>query len=126
MILMKPMCNRQSKTNRDVSQIEKSRKTFATSTGGADNNGQTGQCTRATFENLIKRYASASLQDTRLTGEGDVEGFNQQFQAVATATEWLNMATLLHIRMHLKDDARWCGSYSTLKEVLEALCSTVI
>ena len=29
------------------------------------------------------------------------------------------MATLLHIRMHLKDDARECGNYATLEEVFE-------
>ena len=31
------------------------------------------------------------------------------------------MATLLHIRTHLKDYARECGCYATLKEVFEAL-----
>ena len=37
--------------------------------------------------------------------------------------EWSKMATLLHICMHLKDDACECGSYATLEEVLEALRS---
>ena len=31
------------------------------------------------------------------------------------------MATLLHIRTHMKDNAHECGSYATLEEVLEAL-----
>ena len=31
------------------------------------------------------------------------------------------MATLLHFRTHMKDNARECGSYATLEEVLEAL-----
>ena len=55
------------------------------------------------------------------TGEGNVEDFVQQFQEVAMANEWSEMATLLHIRTHLKDDARECGSYPTLEEVFEAL-----
>ena len=54
------------------------------------------------------------------TGEGNVEDFVQQFQKVAMANEWSEMATLLHIRTHLKDDARKCGSYATLEEVFEA------
>ena len=33
------------------------------------------------------------------------------------------MAALLHIRTHLEVDACECGSFATLKEVLEALCS---
>ena len=37
------------------------------------------------------------------------------------ANEWSEMATLLHICTHLKDDARECGSYATLEEVFEAL-----
>lgn len=55
------------------------------------------------------------------TGEGNVEDFIQQFEEVATANEWSKMATLLHIRTHLRDDARECGSHATLEEVLEAL-----
>ena len=55
------------------------------------------------------------------TGEGNVEDFVRQFQEVAAANEWSEMATLLHIRTHLKDDARECGSYATLEEVFEAL-----
>ena len=39
------------------------------------------------------------------------------------ANGWSEMAPLLHIRTHLKDDARECGSYATLEEVLEALCT---
>ena len=33
------------------------------------------------------------------------------------------MATLLHLRTYLKDDARECESYPTFEEVLEALHS---
>ena len=40
------------------------------------------------------------------TGDGNVEDFIQQFEELATANEWSKMATLLHIRTHLKDDAR--------------------
>ena len=54
-------------------------------------------------------------------GDGNVEGCIQQFKKVAMANEGSEMATLLHIRMHLKDDASECGSYSTLEKVLEAL-----
>ena len=53
------------------------------------------------------------------TGEGNVEDFVQQFQKVAMDIEWSEMATLLHIRMHLKDDARECGNYATLEEAFE-------
>ena len=54
-------------------------------------------------------------------GDGNVEGFIQQFKEVAMANEGSEMATLLHIRTHLKNDASECGSYSTLEKVLEAL-----
>ena len=52
------------------------------------------------------------------TGEGNVEDFIQQFEEVATANEWSKMATLLHIRTHLRDDARECGSHATLERSL--------
>ena len=44
-----------------------------------------------------------------------------KFQEMAMANVWSEMATLLHIRTHLKDYARECGSYATLEEVFEAL-----
>ena len=40
------------------------------------------------------------------TGDGNVEDFIQQFEELAPANEWSKMATLLHIRTHLNDDAR--------------------
>ena len=57
------------------------------------------------------------------TGDSNMEDFIQQFQEVAMASEWSNMATLLYIRVHMKDDARECESHATLKKVLEALDS---
>ena len=45
----------------------------------------------------------------------------QKFQEMAMANAWSEMATLLHIRTHLKDDARECGSYATLEGVFKAL-----
>ena len=51
-------------------------------------------------------------------GDGNVEGCIQQFKKVAMANEGSEMATLLHIRTHLKDDASECGSYSTWKKCL--------
>ena len=62
----------------------------------------------------LKRLLSAQPSITHreafkapdFTGEGDIEDFIQQFQEVATANEWSKVATLLHIRTHLKDDDR--------------------
>ena len=52
-----------------------------------------------------------------------MEDFIQLFQKVAIANDMSKMATLPHIRTHLKDDAHKCGSHATLEEVLEALRS---
>ena len=57
------------------------------------------------------------------TGEGNVEYFLQQFQEVAVANEWSEMAILLHTRTHLKNNASKCWSHATLKEVFEAFRS---
>ena len=77
----------------------------------------------------LERLSSAQPSPARrevfkapdFTGDGNVEDFIQQFQDVAMANEWSKMATLLHIRTHMKDDARECGSYGTLEEVLKTL-----
>ena len=58
----------------------------------------------------LERLSSAQPSPARrevfkapdFTGEGNVEDFVQQFQEVAMANEWSEMATLLHIRTHLK------------------------
>ena len=79
----------------------------------------------------LERLSSAQPSSTHrevfeapdFTGDGNVEDFMQQFQEVAITNEWPEMATLLHIRKHLKDDARECGIYATLEEVFEALCA---
>ena len=69
---------------------------------------QTTTTPRATFEAL----------DFNITE--DVETFIQQFQEVANGNEWSNTVSLLHIHMHLQDDARECGNHPTLEEVLKA------
>ena len=51
-----------------------------------------------------------------------MKNFIQKLQEVAIENDWSKMATLLHIRMHLKHNAREREIHATLKEVLESLC----
>ena len=61
------------------------------------------------------------LKAPEFTGDGNVEIFIQQLQEVAIANDWSKMATLLHIRAHLKHNAHECEIYATLMEVFESL-----
>jgi hypothetical protein len=54
-------------------------------------------------------------------GQGDVELFISQFQEVAAANQWEEVAVLLHLREALKENARDCGRAPTTGGILTAL-----
>ena len=54
-------------------------------------------------------------------GDGDVELFIQQFQAVAQRNRWTEPDTLLHLQLSLRTKARDCGGGTTVEEIYENL-----
>ena len=54
-------------------------------------------------------------------GDGDVELFIRQFQEVAEANNWNQIATLLHLRESLEDKAQTCSRADTPQGVFAAL-----
>ena len=112
-------CAIDEQRHRDVAQIKESWKISTARTGGAGNRPASAleQLSRpnTTYREVFKA--------PDFTGDGNVEDFIQQFYELTIANDWSGMATLLRIRIHLKDNVRKCGSHATLEEVLEALRS---
>ena len=55
------------------------------------------------------------------SGESDVELFITQFTEVATANQWNQMATLLHLRESLQENVKEYGRYATTEAIFAAL-----
>ena len=84
-----------------------------------------GELTEVLRELRMERPAPRAEQfkPPQFNGNGDVELFIQHFMEVATANQWNQVATLLHLREALQEDARECGRPATLEAAFAALRS---
>ena len=70
-----------------------------------------------------RHHARQQFKPPHYRGDGDVELFIRQFQMVAEANEWTQLATLLHLRECLEEKAQACGRADTPMGIFVALRS---
>ena len=70
-----------------------------------------------------REHARQQFKPPHYRGSGDVELFIRQFQMVAEANEWNQLATLLHLRECLEEKAQACGRADTPIGIFTALRS---
>ena len=69
---------------------------------------------------MDRQVVREAFKAPSFTGDSDVELFITQFTEVATANQWNQMATLLHLRESLQGDVKEHGRHGTTEALFTA------